>query len=44
MTQKQNGKALYKDTFAVSADGKTLTDTGSAVGVSEKYTAVYDRQ
>jgi hypothetical protein len=44
MTQKQNGTALYKDTFAVSADGKTLTDTGSAVGVSEKYTAVYDRQ
>jgi hypothetical protein len=44
MTQKQNGKALYKDTFAVSADGRTLTDTGSAVGVSEKYTAVYDRQ
>ena len=44
MTQKQNGKALYQDTLAVSADGKTLTDTGSAVGVSEKYTAVYDRQ
>jgi hypothetical protein len=44
MTQKQDGKALCKDTLAVSADGKTLTDTGSAVGVSEKYTAVYDRQ
>ncbi len=43
-TQKQNGKELYWDTFAVSADGKTLTDTGSAVGVSEKYTVVYDRQ
>ncbi len=44
MTQKQNGKALYQDTFAVSSDGKTLTDTGSAFGVSEKYKAVYDRQ
>ncbi len=44
MTQKQNGKALYTDTFAVSADGKTLTDTGSPVGVSEKYTVVYERQ
>ena len=44
MTEKQNGKPLYKSTFAVSADGKMLTETGSAVGVSEKYTAVYDRQ
>jgi hypothetical protein len=44
MTEKQDGKALYKSTFTVSADGKTLTETGSAVGVSEKYTAVYDRQ
>jgi hypothetical protein len=44
MTQKQNGKALYKSTFTVSADGKTLTETGGAAGVSEKYTAVYDRQ
>lgn len=31
-------------TFAVSSDGKTLTDTGNAVGVGEKYTAGYDRQ
>lgn len=44
MTQKQDGKALYQDTLTVSADGKTLTDTGSAVGVSEKYKVVYDRQ
>ncbi len=44
MTQKQNGKELYKDAFSVSADGKTLTDTGGAAGVSEKYTVVYDRQ
>ena len=44
MTQKQSGKPLYKSTITVSADGKTLTETGSAVGVREKYTAVYDRQ
>ena len=44
MTQKQNGKALYRSTSTVSVDGKTLTETGSAVGVSEQYTAVYDRQ
>lgn len=44
MTEKQDGKALYKSTFTVSGDGKTLTETGGAVGVGEKYTAVYDRQ
>jgi len=26
------------------ADGKTLTETGIAVGTTEKYKAVYDRQ
>lgn len=44
MTEKQNGKGLYKGTFTVSADGKTLTENGGAVGVNEKYTAVYNRQ
>jgi hypothetical protein len=41
---KMNGKPLYQMTLTVSADGKTLTETGSAVGVSEKFKAVYDRQ
>jgi hypothetical protein len=44
MTQKQNGKALYHSTRTASADGKTLTSTGSPVGVNEKFKVVYDRQ
>jgi len=42
--QKQNGKELYKGTMIVSADGRTITATGSAVGTSEKTTSVFDRQ
>jgi hypothetical protein len=44
MTEKQNGKPIFKLSFSVSDDGKTLTETGSPVGVSEKFKAVYDRQ
>jgi hypothetical protein len=44
MTEKQNGKPLFKLSFAVSADGKTLTETGGPVGVDEKIKAVYERQ
>lgn len=44
LTQKQNGKALYHSTMTVSADGKTLTSTGSPVGANETFKAVYDRQ
>jgi hypothetical protein len=41
---KMNGKPSYEGSMIVSADGKTLTETGSPVGVSEKFKAVYDRQ
>jgi hypothetical protein len=44
LTWKKGGKDMYKSTLAVSADGKTLTETGSAAGVNEKFTAVYDKQ
>ncbi len=44
LTWKKDGKAMYQSTMQVSADGKALTETGSAVGVSEKVVAVYDRQ
>jgi hypothetical protein len=44
LTWKKDGKDMYKSTLAVSADGNTLTETGSAVGVSEKFTVVYDKQ
>lgn len=44
MTAKMNGKVLYKVTYTVSADGKTLTESGGATATSEKITVVYDRQ
>ena len=44
MSVKNNGKPAYMSTYTVSADGKTLTENSSAVGVSEKYKVVYDKQ
>ncbi len=44
LTWKKDGKAMYKATVSASADGKTLTESGSAAGVNEKYTIVYDKQ
>jgi hypothetical protein len=41
---KDKGKPLYRDQYAVSADGKSLNDTGVAVITGEKITVVYDRQ
>jgi hypothetical protein len=43
-TVKKDGKPMYRDTYTVSADGKTLTDNGGAVGANEKVKMVYDRQ
>jgi hypothetical protein len=42
--EKINGKAVWKGTNTVSADGKTLTQVGSPAGVSEPTTAVYQKQ
>lgn len=39
-----NGKPMYKGAFAISADGKTLTETGGATGTNEKIKVIYDRQ
>ena len=44
MTEKVKGKPIYKATYTVSDDGKTLTSKGSPVTVNESTTAVYDRQ
>jgi hypothetical protein len=41
---KNNGKLLFKSTYTVSADGKTLTDHSTSVGANEKTTVVYERQ
>jgi hypothetical protein len=44
MTEKIKGKPIFKATYAISEDGKTLTENGSAVAVNEPTKAVYDRQ
>lgn len=38
------GRLSYQSVYTASANGKTLTDSGSSVGTTEKYKAVYDRQ
>lgn len=44
LTWKKDGKDMYKTTLTASANGKVLTETGSAPGVNEKVTVVYDKQ
>jgi hypothetical protein len=44
MTEKIKGKPIFKATYTVSDDGKTLTEIGSPVAVNEPTKAVYDRQ
>lgn len=44
ITIKKDGKALYRYTDSVSADGKTLTSTGGALATKEPTKMVYDRQ
>lgn len=43
LVEKLKGKPIYKSTMTVSEDGRTLTDMGSAVGVEEPTTSVYDK-
>jgi hypothetical protein len=44
MTVKNNGKEIFKLSYSVSADGKTLTENGTATGPNETTKVVYDRQ
>ena len=44
VTGKLNGKLFSEDIYALSADGKTLTDRGTSVATGEKTKAVFDRQ
>jgi hypothetical protein len=44
MTVKNNGKVMFKMSYTVSADGKTLTENGTVMGTTEKTKVVYDRQ
>ena len=44
VTWKKDGKDMYKSTLTASASGRVLTELGSAAGVNEKVTIVYDKQ
>jgi hypothetical protein len=45
VTSKLDGKTMYVDVYAVSADGKTLTDSGTpSAAKTETFKVVYDRQ
>jgi hypothetical protein len=44
MTVKNDGKVMFNMSYTVSADGKTLTEHGTASGTTEKTKVVYDRQ
>jgi hypothetical protein len=44
LTWRKDAKDLYKTSLTASADGKTLTENGSAAGVNEKFTIIYDKQ
>lgn len=44
MTVKNAGKTLFNVTYTVSADGKTLTELGTAAATKENTKVVYDRQ
>ena len=44
VTGKLNGKLFSEDIYTLSADGKTLTDRGTAIATGEKTRAVFVRQ
>ncbi len=44
LVEKVNGKVVFRGTYTVSTDGKTLTAAFSPEGTNDKVTAVYDRR
>ncbi len=44
MTQKMNGEIINHSTMTLSADGKKITEVGSAAKVNEPYTSVWVKQ
>jgi hypothetical protein len=41
---KKDGKPMYKYTYVVAPDGKSMTATGGAIATNEKIKIIYDRQ
>jgi hypothetical protein len=44
LTVKKDGINFFKATYTVSADGKTLTESGTPASGGDKFTIVFDRQ
>lgn len=44
MTEKMNGKPIYRGRYTVSAGGKTLTETGMPVGQAQPDRSVYEKE
>jgi hypothetical protein len=44
MVEKMDGKPLYKGTYTVSDDGKTLTNVSTPTSTDQEETAVYDKE
>jgi len=42
ITTKLNGKSFAEDVYTISADGRTLTDDGTATATNEKTKSVFD--
>ena len=44
IVEKMDGKPVFKGTYTVSDDGKTLTNVSTPTSVDQEETAVYDKQ
>jgi hypothetical protein len=44
LTEKMNGEVAYHSTITVSADGKKMTEVGSAAKTNEPFTEVWIKQ
>jgi hypothetical protein len=43
ITVKKDGKPVFKATYTVAADGKSMAETGGAVASAEKFKITFDR-
>jgi hypothetical protein len=44
LVEKIKGKTIYKSTYTIAADGKTMTEVGGPVAVNEPFTLVFNKE